>query len=152
VVLSSAELIQSRRGLQLSHQESVRAQRFYKNVEAFVLQASLFRTTQHLVWSDRNVFLCSNVIALEDSSGLASFSAWTLLDKMNHSFLSSFAQTTGAIERFVVQRLVVSPSSVFRLCRFRTELEHSARGFGQFRWKRPLKEVSSRRRHLLILI
>jgi len=59
------------------------------------------------VWSERNVSLCSRVIALEDSSGLANLSAWTLLDKMNHSFLSSLAQKTGAIEKFVVQRLVV---------------------------------------------
>jgi hypothetical protein len=95
---------------------------------------------------------CSGVIALEDSSGLASFSAGTLLDNMNHSFLSSLAQTTRAIERFVLQRLVVSPSLVFRLSRFRPELEHSARGFRQFRWRRSLKEVSPRRRHLLILI
>jgi hypothetical protein len=155
VVLSPAGLIQSWRGLQLSHQESVQVQRFYERVEAFVLNFSqfrVFRTTQNLVCSDRNVLFCSGVIALEDSSGLASFSAWTLLDKMNHSFLSSLAQTTGADERFVVRRLVVSPSPVFRLCRFPPELEYSARGFGQFRWRKPLKKLSPRRRHLLILI
>jgi hypothetical protein len=90
VVLSSAGLIQSWRGPQLSRQESVQVQRFYERVEAFVLnfsQVSVFRTTQNLVWSDKNVLLCSGVIALEDSLGLASSSAWTLLDKMNLSFL-----------------------------------------------------------------
>jgi hypothetical protein len=118
LVLSSAGLIQSWRVPQLTHQESVQVQRFYERVEAFVLnfsQFSVFRTTQNLEWFDRNVLFRSGVIALEDSSGLASFSAWTLLDKMNHSFLSSLAQTTGGVERFVVQRLVVSPSPVFRL-------------------------------------
>jgi len=91
----AAGLIQSWRGPQSSHQESVQIQRFYKRVQAFVLnfsQVSIFRTTQDLVRSDRNVWLCSGVIALEDSSCLASLSAWTLLDKMTNSFLSSLAR------------------------------------------------------------
>jgi len=48
-------------------------------------QFSVFRTTQDLVWSERNVLLCSGVIALENSSGLV--------------------RTTGAVESYVVQSL-----------------------------------------------
>jgi hypothetical protein len=116
----------------------MQVQLFYERVEAFVLnfsQVRVFRTTQNLVLSDRNVSLCSGVIALEDSSGLE------IVHKMNHSFLNSLAQATGAVERFVVPNWVVSPSPVFRLCRFRPELEHSARAFGQFRWRRPLDSL-----------
>jgi len=112
-----------------AHQESVQVELFYKRVEACFLnfsQARVIRTTQNLVLFNRNVSLCSGVIALEDSSGLASFSAWKLSEKMNHSFLSSLAQTTGVVERLLVRNLVLSPSPVFRLCRFRPELEHSA--------------------------
>jgi len=64
-------ILQTRRGLRL---------------ELFAGQLLQKEAGSRAVRQERLV--CSGVIGLEDSSGLASFSAWTLLDKMNDSFLA----------------------------------------------------------------
>jgi len=87
----SSAILQTRRGLRL---------------ELFAGQRLQNDAGSRLVRQERLDLLWCN--SSEDSSGLASFSAWTLLDKMNHSFLSSLAQKAGVVESFVFADSVLS--------------------------------------------
>jgi len=112
----------------------------FKTFVLNVAQLGLFRSTENLVRTSRNVLLWLDVGALDYSSGLASSLAGTVLDQVSHSFFLGTTKSAGAVEWFSIQRLLMAVSPVLGLQCFCSELKGDTSWSGQ---TNSFKQVSS---------